>query len=105
MPGCKDVSSVQRAGALPPGKEGFCDRLGAGHCYWGNCLASVEAALAPGCLSPIGQEEGRRRTEFLVEERSQLPGKLYIRTVLTMASIVLGLGCWDELILPLDSAR
>lgn len=63
---------VQKAGALPLGEEGLCDRLrdktrGAGHCYWGNCLARVEAAVAPGSFSPEGQDEGRRRMEFLLE--------------------------------------
>lgn len=48
--------------ALPPQREeGLCDSLGdktrgAGHCYWGNCLASV----APGSLSPEGRGEGQK---------------------------------------------
>lgn len=78
-----------KAGALPPGEERFCDRLGdnirgARHCYWGNWLPRVEAALAPGArLSPTGQEEGRRRMEFLIEEQPRSPGKLCIRALLT----------------------
>lgn len=45
----------------PQGEEGLCDRLGdktrgAGHCYWGNCLASV----ASGSLSPEDRGEGQK---------------------------------------------
>lgn len=59
-------------GALPQEEEGLCDRLGdktrgAGHCYWGNCLASVEAALVPDTVSVPKEREGRGRMEFRLE--------------------------------------
>lgn len=72
MPGCKDVGSPLQAGALTPGEEGFCDRLGiktrgARHCYWGNCLAGVEAALGPWVPLTCWPERGQRRMEFLIQ--------------------------------------
>lgn len=50
----------------PQGEEGSCDRLGdktrgAGHCYWGNCLASVALGPSP----PEGR--GKQKVEFLLE--------------------------------------
>lgn len=66
----------RRAGALPPGEEGLCDRLGdktrgAGHCYWGNCLANVAVSVAPRGLSP----EGRGRAEKDgISSRVAVPG-------------------------------
>lgn len=64
MRGCKDVGSgAEGLVPFPPpqGEEGLCDRLGdktrgAGHCYWGNCLASV----ASGSLSPEDRGEGQK---------------------------------------------
>lgn len=69
MPGCEDVGSGAEGFPPPRGEEGLCDKLGnktrgAGHCYWGNCPASV----APGFLSPEGRGKGRR-LEFLLEEQ------------------------------------
>lgn len=65
-----------------PGEEGLCEwqgdkTRGVGHCYQGNFLASVGAALGPGCLSPAGQGEGRRRVAFPgQQQQSRLPGKV-----------------------------
>lgn len=79
---------VRKAGALPPGEEGFCDRLqdktrGARHCCWGNRLPSVEAALASG--APLTHRPGRGQEKDGISHRvqAQSPGKLYIRAVLT----------------------
>lgn len=77
---------MRKAGALPSGEEGFCDRLrdktrGARHCCWGNRRPSVEAALASG--APLTHRPGRGQEDGMPHRaQSQSPGTLYISGVL-----------------------
>lgn len=72
MPGCEAVGSVQRAGALPAGKEGFVTgwgtKQGVPHCYWDNWLSSLEAAVALG--APLTHRPGRGQEKDAISHRT-----------------------------------